>query len=47
MAALSTSDNGCAERLRSSQHRFAAGNCGSDVSGAHLQHKESYKVGST
>lgn len=33
MAAPSTSDRGCAERLRSSQHRSAAGNC--DVTDAH------------
>lgn len=35
MAALSTSDRGCAERLRSSQHRSAAGNC--DVIRTHMR----------
>lgn len=47
MAARLTSDDGCAGRLRSSQHRFAAGNC--DVSWPHIQHtfstQESFEVG--
>lgn len=37
MAALSTSDRGCAERLRSSQHRSAAGD--GDVSRKHMRDK--------
>ena len=43
MAALSTSADGCAGRLRSSQHTFAAGGCGV-TSADRTQHRVCYKI---